>query len=70
MNIYSRLWFIAEIFVYRNNVGYASTCNASGQTLGSMVGSMVLILFTSEDFCNKYLRSVPDVGGIVSVKSK
>ncbi|XP_001950715.1 acetyl-coenzyme A transporter 1 [Acyrthosiphon pisum] len=53
----------------KNNVGYASTCNASGQTLGSMVGSMVLVLFTSEEFCNKYLRSAPDVGGIVSVKS-
>ncbi|XP_026812243.1 acetyl-coenzyme A transporter 1-like [Rhopalosiphum maidis] len=53
----------------RNNVGYASTCNASGQTIGSMIGSMVLILFTSEEFCNKYLRNTPAVGGIVSVKS-
>ncbi|KAL4142293.1 hypothetical protein QTP88_004779 [Uroleucon formosanum] len=52
----------------KNNVGYASTCNASGQTLGSMIGSMVLVLFTSEEFCNKYLRSAPEVGGIVSVK--
>ncbi|XP_025194189.1 acetyl-coenzyme A transporter 1-like [Melanaphis sacchari] len=53
----------------RNNVGYASTCNASGQTIGSMIGSMVLILFTSEEFCNKYFRNAPAVGGIVSVKS-
>ncbi|XP_022162906.1 acetyl-coenzyme A transporter 1-like [Myzus persicae] len=53
----------------KNNVGYASTCNASGQTIGSMIGSMVLILFTSEEFCNKYFRSVPGVGGIVSVKN-
>ncbi|KAL5240883.1 hypothetical protein ACI65C_008293 [Semiaphis heraclei] len=53
----------------KNNVGYASICNASGQTIGSMVGSTVFILFTSEKFSNEYLRSVPDVGGIVSVKN-
>lgn len=57
-------------FFYRNNVGYASTCNASGQTIGSMIGSMVLILFTSEEFCNKYLRHTPAAGGIISVQSK
>ncbi|KAE9540687.1 hypothetical protein AGLY_003932 [Aphis glycines] len=53
----------------RNNVGYASTCNASGQTIGSMIGSMVLILFTSEEFCNKYLRHTPAAGGIISVQN-
>jgi len=58
------------IIVYRNNVGYASTCNTSGQIIGVMIGSVFAILFTSEDFSNKYLRITTGVEGIVSMKSK
>lgn len=57
-------------FVYRNNVGYASTCNSLGQSFGMLIGSTVPILFTSEDFCNKYLRNTSDVGGVLTMKSK
>jgi PAT family acetyl-CoA transporter-like MFS transporter 1 len=53
----------------KNNVGYASTCNATGQVMGIMIGSVFTVLFTSEDFCNKYLRFTNGTGGIVSMKS-
>ncbi|CAH1724646.1 unnamed protein product [Aphis gossypii] len=52
----------------KNNVGYASTCNTSGQIIGVMFGAVFTILFTSEDFSNKYLRITTDIGGIVSLK--
>jgi len=35
-----------------------------------MIGSVFAILFTSEDFSNKYLRITTGVEGIVSMKSK
>lgn len=38
--------------------------------LGLFIGSSFPILFSSEDFCNKYLRFTPDTGGIISIKSK
>ncbi|CAI6365998.1 unnamed protein product [Macrosiphum euphorbiae] len=53
----------------KNNVGYASTCNTSGQIIGVMIGSVFAILFTSEDFSNKYLRITTGVEGIVSMKT-
>lgn len=56
--------------LYRNNVGYASTCATIGQIIGGMVSAVSFILFTSEDFSNKYLRITPNVGGIVTIKSK
>lgn len=56
--------------LYRNNVGYASTCNATGQVIGIMIGSLFSVLFTSEDFCNKYLRVTPGTGGIMTMRSK
>lgn len=58
------------IVIYRNNVGYASTCAAMGQIIGTMISAVSFILFTSEDFSNKYLRITPNVGGIVTVQSK
>ncbi|XP_060851373.1 acetyl-coenzyme A transporter 1-like [Rhopalosiphum padi] len=50
----------------KNNVVYASTCNGVGALLGIMMGSFSLVLFTSENFCNNYLRFTPDTGGIVT----
>ncbi|VVC36429.1 Major facilitator superfamily domain,Acetyl-coenzyme A transporter 1 [Cinara cedri] len=52
----------------RKNVGYASTCNSAGQTAGVLIGSTVPILLTSEKFCNEYLRAIPGIGGIVTMK--
>ncbi|KAE9538631.1 hypothetical protein AGLY_005730 [Aphis glycines] len=53
----------------KNNVGYASTCNATGQVMGVMISSVFSVLLTSEDFSNKYLRIRPDVGGVFTMKS-
>ncbi|XP_025208442.1 acetyl-coenzyme A transporter 1-like isoform X1 [Melanaphis sacchari] len=53
----------------KNNVGYASTCNATGQVMGIMLSSVFSVLLTSEDFSNKYLRIKPDVGGVFTMKS-
>jgi len=58
------------VVLYRKNVGYASTCASMGQVMGVMISAVSFILFTSEDFSNKYLRITNNVGGIVTVKSK
>lgn len=48
----------------RRNIGYASVCNNIGNPLGYFLGYALLISLQSPEFCNKYLRSVPqdDVG--------
>ncbi|KAL5244628.1 hypothetical protein ACI65C_012038 [Semiaphis heraclei] len=53
----------------RNNVGYASTCNMTGLSVGIMISYVCSVLLTSEDFCNKHLRMRPDVGGVFTMKS-
>lgn len=52
----------------KNNVGYASMCNTTGLAIGSMIGSVWSTLLTSKDFCNKYVRTTPDTGGIVTME--
>jgi len=52
----------------RENVGYASTCNTSGQAMGIALGYVFFILFESEEFCNKWLRFTEQKGGIVTMK--
>ncbi|XP_060850017.1 acetyl-coenzyme A transporter 1-like isoform X2 [Rhopalosiphum padi] len=51
----------------KNNVGYGPTCSLIGVPFGATFGSFILVEFTSENFCNKYLRFSPDTGGIVSL---
>ncbi|XP_017955581.1 acetyl-coenzyme A transporter 1 [Drosophila navojoa] len=51
----------------RCNVGYASTCNSVGQTAGYFLGYVVFIALESKDFCNTYLRSVPEDVGMVTL---
>ena len=55
------------LFVYRKNVGYASTCNSVGQTAGYFLGYVVFVAFESADFCNKYLRSQPEPYGLLTL---
>uniref|UniRef100_A0A5K3F0V3 Acetyl-coenzyme A transporter 1 n=1 Tax=Mesocestoides corti TaxID=53468 RepID=A0A5K3F0V3_MESCO len=51
----------------QENVGWASTCNSVGQTLGYILGFIVFLALESPDVCNSYLRSTPVPGkGIVS----
>ncbi|XP_026804625.1 acetyl-coenzyme A transporter 1-like [Rhopalosiphum maidis] len=51
----------------KNNMGYGSTCSLIGIPFGALIGSLFLVGFTSENFCNKYLRFTPDTGGITTM---
>ena len=57
----------ALTMLQKHNVGYASTCNAVGQTAGYFIGNVVLLAFSSEDFCNKYIRYEPQPVGLVTL---
>jgi len=39
------------------NVGYASTCNSVGQTLGYFIAFVGFLALNDPSTCNKYLRS-------------
>lgn len=52
----------------RENLGYASTCNTSGQALGVAFGYVLFILLESEEFCNKWIRFTAQEGGIISME--
>lgn len=54
------------VLYYRVNVGWASTCNAVGQTAGYFLGNVVFLMLQSESFCNSYIRSEPSSGGLVT----
>lgn len=51
----------------RCNVGHASTCNSVGQTAGYFFGYVVFIALESTDFCNTYLRMVPENEGYITL---
>lgn len=53
----------------RENVGYASTCNSVGQTAGFFLGYTVFLALESKEFCNGYLRVVPQETGIVELST-
>ncbi|XP_013389260.1 acetyl-coenzyme A transporter 1 [Lingula anatina] len=53
----------------RKNVGWASTCNTVGQTAGYFLGNVVFLALESPDFCNKYLRNIPQKEGLVTLGS-
>ncbi|KAK7486147.1 hypothetical protein BaRGS_00022613 [Batillaria attramentaria] len=53
----------------RQNVGWASTCNTVGQTAGYFLGNVLFLALESADFCNNYLRWVPQKEGIVTLGS-
>lgn len=57
----------ALTMLQRRNVSYASTCNTVGQTAGYFLGNVVFLALESKDFCNKFLRSVPQETGIVGL---
>jgi len=57
----------ALTMLHRSNVGYASTCNSVGQTAGYFLGYVLFVAFESADFCNKYLRTVPQPNGLLTL---
>ena len=42
--------------MFRDNVGWASTCNSVGQTAGYFLGNVVFLALESKDFANRYVR--------------
>ncbi|VVC28212.1 Major facilitator superfamily domain,Acetyl-coenzyme A transporter 1 [Cinara cedri] len=53
----------------KNNVGHSSTCSGIGLALSELICTVFLLLLTSEEFCNKYLRQTHGTGGLVTIKS-
>ncbi len=55
----------------RQNIGYASTCNTVGQTIGYYTANVGFLAFHSADVSNTYLRwwSEPQVDGIITLGS-
>lgn len=51
----------------RCNVGHASTCNSVGQTAGYFLGYVAFMALESAEFCNSYLRTVPEEEGLVTL---
>ncbi|KAI1328200.1 acetyl-CoA transporter 1 [Xylariaceae sp. FL0255] len=49
------------------NVSYASTAQTVGLTAGHFLSYTVFLAFNSEDFANKYWRSVPAEGGLMDL---
>lgn len=58
---------LTNIFTFRENLGWAATCQTIGQTLGGLVGFTFFMIFESPDMCNDYFRSTPVPGkGLIS----
>ncbi|KAL4713988.1 hypothetical protein ACJJTC_005619 [Scirpophaga incertulas] len=53
----------------RCNVGHASTCNTVGQTAGYFLGYVLFLALESSYFCNKYIRTIPEETGMVTLAS-
>ncbi|VDN07068.1 unnamed protein product [Thelazia callipaeda] len=51
----------------RKNVGYASTCNAVGQTAGFFLGNVGYLTLDSPDFANRFFRAEPKPYGLVGL---
>lgn len=51
----------------RCNVGHASTCNSVGQTAGYFLGYVAFMALESAEFCNSYLRTIPEDEGLVTL---
>lgn len=57
----------ALTLLQRRNVGYASTTNNVGLSIGRVIGFTVLLLFESKDFSNKYIFSQPRDTGLFTL---
>lgn len=56
----------------KRNVGYASTCNTVGQTMGYFMGNVIFLALESGSFCNKFLWFMyryPSTEGLVTLSS-
>ena len=46
----------------RENIGWASTCNSVGQSVGFALAYIGFMVLNSEEACNKYIRAAPAAG--------
>ncbi|CAM9129657.1 unnamed protein product [Laminaria digitata] len=53
----------------RENVGFASTCNTIGQTLGFFISQVGFLALYDPGVCNKYFRSEPSDEGMVTLST-
>ncbi|KAJ5885084.1 Major facilitator superfamily domain general substrate transporter [Penicillium taxi] len=51
------------------NISYASTAQTVGLTAGHFLSYTVFLAFNSKDFANRWFRSVPSEGGLLSLGS-
>jgi len=55
------------------NIGWASTCNSTGQNAGYFIGNVIFLALESVDFSNKYFRPIFGIAekdfGIVTLSS-
>lgn len=77
-SVFFVLWFLtatqdiavdgwALTMLQRKNVGHAATCNAVGQTAGAFIGYVIFLVLESKEFCNNYVFSEPQDGGLVTL---
>ncbi|VVC38259.1 Major facilitator superfamily domain,Acetyl-coenzyme A transporter 1 [Cinara cedri] len=52
----------------KENIQYSAMCNSAGQALGIFLSYILLIILISESFWNKWWRTVPLPGGIVTLQ--
>lgn len=45
-------------------------CNSAGQNFGIFLGYVLLIILVSESFWNKWWRTLPVQGGIITLQGK
>jgi len=53
--------------LHKNNIGYASTCQSIGLSIGYFMSYTIFLALNSPEFSNAYLRSVPQSTGVVSI---
>lgn len=54
---------------YSYSVSYAATVAGVGCGVGLSIGAVTPVLLMSESFNNKFIRSIPRAGGLVSFES-
>lgn len=54
----------------RCNVGYIATCNQCGGRTGFFIGFAMFTALESAEFCNKYLRSIPQTSGMLTLSGE
>eukprot|EP00743_Colponemidia_sp_Colp-15_P002687 GILK01002912.1.p1 GENE.GILK01002912.1~~GILK01002912.1.p1 ORF type:complete len:531 (+),score=102.87 GILK01002912.1:42-1634(+) len=55
----------ALTILHRTNIGYGSTCQSLGQMFGYLLSFTVFLALHSADFCNKWIRTVPEPVGVL-----